>query len=268
VISLSAHISLLFGEYPYAERPFRAAAAGFGAIETWWPTRGEAAALVTAVDATGLRVSALNADGGDLAQGERGFLNDPLRADEAVAAIDDALSLATLLACPHVHVLLGRRMDGSLRTQEQAVVEALRAAAPAAQAAGITLLLEPLNAIDTPGYLASTPAAVAALLERVGSMSVRMMFDAYHVARSGLDPIATLADVCDYVAHVQFADCPGRGAPGSGRLDLWRLCEALDAAGYGGAIGLEYEPGPSTLDGLSWLTSPPRCVAFPAHPTR
>ena len=246
-IEYSAHISWLFREHPYLERVARARAAGFRCIETAWPAGEDHDGLAAAVERHRMRVALLNADGGDLAAGERGFLNDPARIADAERAFLRAAALAGRLGCPRVHVLLGRALAGiPERVQRAAVVRALRSCAALAAERGLTIVIEPINELDSPGYLAPTPHAAAKLIEAVGAPQVRLLFDAYHVARAGGDPLAALAPVAALVEHVQFADHPGRGAPGSGSLDLRAFRARLEALGYGGALGLEYDPhGPT-----------------------
>jgi hydroxypyruvate isomerase len=52
---------------------------------------------------------------------------------------------------------------------------------------------------------------------------------------------------------VQIADCPGRGEPGSGALQLDRHLADLAARGYAGWVGLEYKPTTDTETSLAWL---------------
>lgn len=127
-------------------------------------------------------------------------------------------------------------------------------------------MVEALNELDVPGYLLPTPTAAAALIDAVGSDSIRLLFDADHVARGGADPVAAVASYSDLIAHVHVADCPGRGAPGTGDLDVWSLVERLDAVGYGGAIALEYDPRGATRDSLEFLRAAPPCAPFELPP--
>jgi len=256
---------MLFAEHDVLDRPAAAVAAGFAAIESWWPPDALVDEWAGRVLDAGVAVSCLNAWGGDLAAGERGFLNDGARRREAVAAVERALAVARRVGARRLNVLVGRELPSSARADQiEVVVELLRELAATASELGVTIVIEPINELDVPGYLVPTPAAAASLLERVGAPNVRILYDAYHVARSGLDPVAELAGVGDLVGHVQFADCPGRGAPGTGRIDLEAFVGALDALGYDGEIGLEFDPAGPTAAALAFLHDVPAAAPFPA----
>lgn len=118
---------------------------------------------------------------------------------------------------------------------------------------GRTIVVEPINELDVPGYLTPTPATTAALLNEVAHPNVRMLFDAYHCARGGGEPVREAATYIGLIGHVQYADCPGRGAPGTGELPIGAFSDSLEAAGYSGAIGLEYTPNGATVPTLGFL---------------
>jgi hydroxypyruvate isomerase len=244
---------MLFAELPVLERPRAARAAGFSSVETWWPG-DEADAWAAAVREAGLRVALLNADGGDIPAGERGFLNVAALRERELDRIDAALALASRLAAPRINVLAGRLVPGVPRQRQLAeVVSVLREAAPRAAAVGVTIVLEPINNLDIPGYLLPTAADARRVVEAVGSPHVRLVYDAYHAARAGSDPVVEAPAFVDVIDHVQYADHPGRGAPGTGQVDLERLLGALDTAGYTGLVGLEYDPRGDTIGSLASL---------------
>ena len=258
VIRFSAHLSMLFTELPPQERPSAAADAGFALVESWWPPAEDVEAWVRAVRDAGVGVSCLNADGGDIAAGERGFANLAERDDDTLAAVRATLELADRVDCPFVNVLPGLVVDDRpVAHQIDHAVDVYRACGELAAASGRVIVVEPINAYDVPAYLLPTPAAVADFLDRVNHPAVRMLFDAYHCARGDGDPIREVAAHVDLIGHVQYADHPGRGAPGTGGVELDLLVAALERAGYQGAIGLEYAPAGPTLAGLAFLRSRP-----------
>ena len=253
----SAHLSLLFGELPYLERPGAAAAAGFTAVETWWPG-DDAEPWAETVRELGLAVTAVNADGGDLAAGERGFLNRPERREFVLDACGAAVELAAACGAPRINVLAGREVPGEPREEQLAHAAArLADCADIAAGSGVEIVVEPINALDVPGYLVPTPAEAVALIRAAGHSNVRLLYDAYHHARAGGDPIADVAAFVPLLGHVQYADCPGRGAPGTGTVDLVAFARALAAAGYDGAIGLEFDPRGATEEALARLPEVP-----------
>jgi hydroxypyruvate isomerase len=244
---------MLFAELPVLERPSAARAAGFSSVETWWPG-DETDAWAAAVRDADLSVALVNADGGDIGAGERGFLNVAALRERELDRIDAALTLASRLGAPRINVLAGRLVPDVPRKRQVAeVVSVLREAAARAVAAGVTIVLEPINHLDIPGYVLSTAADARTVIEAVGSDRVRLLYDAYHAARAGADPVAEAPAFVDVIDHVQYADHPGRGAPGTGEVELGRLLEALDAAGYTGLVGLEYDPRGDTAASLASL---------------
>lgn len=254
MITWSAHLSTLFADVPPAERPAAAAAQGFRWVETWWPPQPTVEAFVETVTMAGLRAACVNADGGDLAAGERGFCNDPARAEEVVRSVEAAVLAGRSMGGGAVNLLVGRD-DGvrSLAGQRAIAREAVRAAGHAAERLGGRIVIEHLNPVDVERPLLPTPGDAVAFVESVAHPAVRVLFDAYHADRAGLDAVEELERVEGLLGHVQYADSPGRGAPGTGRVDLAAFVGALDAMGYEGRIGLEYVPGgptPATLDAV------------------
>lgn len=247
---LSAHLSTLFTELPPLERPAAAAAAGFEAVESWWPGDAEAGAWAAAVRSEGLELACLNADGGDLAAGDRGFLNVGARREEVVAAVARALALRPR----HINVLAGRLVPGQPRaSQRDTAAATLRECAALVEGTGTTLVIEPINDHDVAGYLVPTAAAAIGLISAAGSAAVRLLYDAHHAARMGADPVREAPGLVEWIGHVQYADTPGRGAPGTGDVSLGALLDALAQAGYEGAVGLEYAPAGPTLESLAFM---------------
>jgi len=263
MLSWSAHISLLFAEHPYAERPGHARAAGFSWVETWWPESAkDRDALARGVAEHGLRVALVNTDGGDLAAGERGFLCDPAQEDRARRAFLDGLALAARVGARSLHVLVGCVPQGvPARTARDQAAGLLRELAPEAAARGVAIVVESLNEHDVPGYLAPTPEAVLDFVGEVGAGA--LLLDAYHLARMGRDPVAEAARAAGAIGHVQFADAPGRTAPGTGENDLWAFLDAVDAAGYDGPVGLEYDAAGDTPGSLAFLRRARAPAPFP-----
>jgi hydroxypyruvate isomerase len=250
-VIFSAHLSLLFGELPYLERPGAAAAAGFTVVETWWPGRELLDAWTDEVDRHSLDVRLLNCDGGDLGAGERGFLNVPGRREETLAAFTAAAEAAARCGAPYVNLLVGRDTGRASREEQLGVAaRVLSECVQIARRAGVEIVLEPINDRDVPGYLVPTPDAALGLIEAAGSDEVLLLYDAYHAARMGADPCVDVTSWLPLVGHVHYADCPGRGAPGTGTIDLSRFVDVLVGGGYAGVVGLEFDPGPSTRDAL------------------
>ena len=259
----SAHISWLFAEHPYLERVAAARAAGFDTIESAWPEderdrAGLAAAVAEQRRADpGFAVALLNCPAGDTAGGERGFVNDETRREQADAAFGEAVELAVAIGAPNLNLLVGRALPGVPESRQRAaIVSALRFLAPVAGEHGVRILLEPINAIENPGFLAPTPGAAVELIEAAGPEHARhlgLLLDLYHVARAGDDPAAAIGRHREWIGHVQISDHPGRGAPGTGELPIWDLLEQLRSSRYDGAVGFEYEASGLTERSLGFM---------------
>lgn len=254
MIAWSAHLSTLFDDLPPLARPAAVRAAGLGAVETWWPPASGPGEWIPAVTAAGLTASLVNADGGDLARGDRGFCNDPARVAEVVDSVAAALRVAVACGGDTVNLLVGRD-DGERPRAEQlaAAHDAVRSAAQEAAVMGGRIVVEHLNAVDVAGALVATPAEAAAFVAAVDHPAVTVLFDAYHCARAGLEPAAEFTRVADVVGHVQYADSPGRGAPGTGTIDLAAFVEHIDRHGYSGYVGLEFGTRGATAAALGAL---------------
>ena len=254
--------SILFTELPLLERPAAARAAGFGAIELWWPFAAavpadrEVEALVRAIGDAGVRLVGLNFAGGDLPGGDRGLLSWPERAAEFRDNVEVTVAVGERLGCRAFNALYGNRVDGAdPAAQDELAAELLALAGRAAARVGGTVLLEPLS--GAPRYPLRTAGDALAVIDRVaaatGVANLALLADLYHLASNG-DDLGRVADEhAGRVAHVQIADVPGRGAPGTGTLDLDRHLGRLAAAGYRGWVGLEYVPDGPSADSFGWL---------------
>jgi hydroxypyruvate isomerase len=254
VIGWSAHLGTLFGELPPLARPAAARREGFDAVEAWWPPAQDIGAWVAAVREAGVRAELVNAFGGDLAAGERGFCNVPGREQETVDAARAAAAVVRACGGRLVNLLVGRCQPGPpLEAQLAGAREVVRAAADEASALGARIVIEHLNPTDVNRPLLPAPADAAAFVREVDHPAVGLLFDAYHSAMAGVDPLEAVDSLEDLPAHVQYADAPGRGAPGTGTIDLGRLVERLEGRGYAGRVGLEFIPDgptPATLASL------------------
>ncbi|MGW7545857.1 TIM barrel protein [Streptomyces sp. NPDC054770] len=263
----TVNLSILFTELPLLERPAAAAAAGFTAVELWWPwvdsptpARSELDALRQAVTAAGVRLTGLNFYAGQLPGPDRGALSVPGEESERFRAnIDVAAGFARSLGCRSLNALYGNRVEGVDPAEQDALaLENLVRAAEAADRNGAILLIEALNEPESPRYpLVSAPAAVEVVdkvNEASGLGNARFLMDLYHLSMNGEDLPSVIERYASKTGHVQIADNPGRGAPGTGSLPLADLLDGLRKAGYDGWVGLEYKPGDRpSADAFGWL---------------
>ncbi len=253
LFDFDVNLSILFTELPLLERPAAAAAAGFTAVELWWPwpdtpvpDPSEQDALREALTRAGTRLVGLNFYAGRLPGPDRGALSVPGEESARFRAnIDVAADFAASLGCRALNALYGNRVAGvDPAVQDALALENLALAARAADRVGAVLLVEALNAAESPAYPLVSAADAAAVVAKVnaatGLDNARLLLDLYHLARGGENLPETIARHAALTAHVQIADVPGRGAPGTGHLDFPALFACLRDAGYGGWIGLEY----------------------------
>jgi hydroxypyruvate isomerase len=237
------NVSLLFTELPLLERFEAARTAGFDAVEMHWHRDVDPAGVRAAISDASLQLALLNFDGGDTAAGDRGLAADPGRCAEFLDNIPVALDLAAAVGCTRLNALVGKRVESaSLEEQLALARQNLAVAADAAAGQGAEVLVEALNRRDTPGCLIASTDAAAELAQGAGRRNVRLQFDAYHMDRMGEDLANSIIRYGSEIAHVQLADNPGRGDPGTGDIDFDAVFGALDAIGYDGWIGYEYVP--------------------------
>lgn len=266
------NLSILFTELPLLERPAAAAAAGFTAVELWWPwietptpAQTELDALKKALDDAGTQLVGLNFYAGRLPGPDRGALSLPgEESDRFRANIDVAADFAASVGCKALNALYGNRVEGvDPAVQDELALENLVLAARAAHRIGATLLIETLNGTESPLYpLVSAPAGVEVVdrvNEATGLGNATFLLDLYHLSMNGEDLSQVIKTYAARTGHVQIADNPGRGAPGTGLLPLERLLDELTEAGYDGRVGLEYKPGDRpSAEAFDWLPAEAR----------
>jgi hydroxypyruvate isomerase len=254
VIRYAANLTMLFTDVPFLERFARAAAAGFRAVEFLFAHDVDRDGVERELRRHGLELVVFDPEAGDFAAGDRGYLCDPGRTRHLLATVEAAVATAARLGCRRLNVLAGNRVEGATdAAMRRTVVENLRAAAPAARAAGITLLIEALNTWESARYFLDRSRLGLELVREVGEPNVRFQYDVYHLQRMEGELTTTLTRNLEWIGHVQIADVPGRHEPGTGEINYPHLLRALETAGYDGYVGLEYRPSGTTEDSLGWL---------------
>lgn len=255
-LRFSTSISLLFREQPLIERFSAARRAGFAGVEIQVLAEGDPEEMTAAAHAAGVEVVLVNVGMGDYLGGGAGLSGVPGREAAFRVELERALEAARLLHARFVHLGPSRVPEGVSRESCLATYRANLDAAVALRAAtGIEaeLLIEPMNRVETRTALVGDVDDCAALLRDGYTGQIGLQFDIYHVAMNGHDVLDCYRAHRDLVRHVQFADVPGRGEPGSGQLDFPLLFRGLQEAGYGGWLGAEYFPRRPTLETLAWF---------------
>lgn len=250
----AANLSMMYTEHPFLERFAAAARDGFRAVEYLFPYDFAADELKARLADAGLVQALFNAPPGDWAAGERGFASLPGREDEFRRAFDTALDYARVLGNDKLHVMAGLLPAGADRARHREVyLRNLAHAAEAARAAGVLVVIEPINTRDMPGYFLNRQDDAQAICRDVGAPNLRVQFDCYHCQIVEGDIAMKLKRDFAGIGHIQVAGVPERHEPDLGELNYPYLFELIDTLGYDGWIGCEYRPKASTSEGLGWL---------------
>jgi hydroxypyruvate isomerase len=249
----AANLTMLFTEVPFLDRFERAAKAGFTAVEFLFPYAFAAADIRQRLDANGLELVLHNLPAGDWDAGERGIACLPDRIDEFRDGVGRAIVYAKTLGVGQLNCLAGKVPVGASDTVlRKTFVDNLKYAAAELKAAGLKLLIEPINTFDIPGFYLNRTAQALAILDEVGADNAFVQYDIYHAQRMEGELAATLQKHLARIGHIQVADTPGRHEPGTGEINFGYLFAHLDRIGYTGWIGCEYKPATTTEAGLGW----------------
>ncbi len=251
----SANLSMLYGEHDFLDRFAAASADGFAGVEYLFPYAYDKAELAKRLADNGLTQVLHNLPAGDWDAGERGIAIFPDRVSEFRDGVEKAIDYAGALGCGQVNCLAGRA-DQAAGVPPEVLSETfagnLSYAADKLKAAGIRLLIEPINTRDIPSFYLNRTRQAANLLEAVGSDNLFIQYDIYHMQIMEGDLAPTIKMHLDRIGHIQLADTPGRHEPGTGEINYPFLFGYLDEIGYDGWIGCEYKPKAGTSQGLGW----------------
>jgi len=248
------NLSILFTELPMLERPAAAARAGFDAVEMWWPFDGpvpsdtELDTLAAAVAEAGVQLVGLNFDAGHMPSGDRGLLSSKATSGRFRDNIEVTVGLAERLGCKTLNALYGNTTDD---TDPELALENLALAAKSAGRIGATVVVEALNSAENTRYQITSSARAFQIIDQVPGTA--FLADFYHLARMGEDISSLITSHADRFGHVQIADVPGRGQPGTGELDYPAILRQLADSPYEGLVGLEYKPVGPSAESFGWL---------------
>lgn len=255
MLNLTANIAngFLFSDRPFLDRICAASTAGFDKVECHFPYEFSIQEVKERLRKTGARLTGLNTAPGDQSRGEWGRAALPGKEEEFRKDFAQALEYANALGVSMIHVMAAVVSAEDRKRAEATYVANVRAAAKLAKAKGVTLLLEPLNVRDKPGYLVSRSDQIVEILNEIGESNVKLLFDVYHVQIMEGDLIRRLERHRDHIGHVQIAAVPTRTEPDDGEVAYGAVFSALKAIGYEGLVGLEYKPRARTENGLHWI---------------
>lgn len=250
----AANLSMLYTEHSFIDRFAAAAADGFRAVEYVSPYEEPPEAIAAQLARHDLQQALFNLPAGNWGAGERGIACLPDRVAEFQTSVTRAIEYANLLGCRKVNCLAGIVPAGiEPDVAEATLVGNLRYAAERLSDAEISLVFEPINTRDIPGYFLTTTDQAERIMDRVGHSNLLIQYDFYHMQIMQGDLLPTFERLQSKIGHVQIADNPGRHEPGTGEINHDFIFRRLDELGYDGWVGCEYKPAASTSAGLGWL---------------
>jgi len=250
---LAANISLMFTEVPFMERFAAVARAGFKAVEYLFPYDYRASDIAHALHDAGLENALFNLPPGDWENGERGLAAIPGREAAFEALVDQALDYARIFGCKRLHVMAGiKPKDAPMAACRATYIRNIKHAAKQFAPHGITVLLEPINSRDIPGFYLNRQDDAIAVLKAVGAVNAALQMDLYHCQIVEGDVAMKIRANIAHIAHFQIAGVPDRHEPDIGEVNYPYLFDVIDSLDYTGWVGCEYRPKGATLDGLGW----------------
>jgi 2-dehydrotetronate isomerase len=253
VPKFAANLTMLFNEVPFLERFAAAAEAGFAGVESLFPYDHPVEEIAARLRTHGLQNVLSNLPPGDWNGGERGIAAIPGREEEFRIGLEMALGYAKMLGTPRLHAMAGIVPQGADSARHRATFVAnLKTACAEAAKHGITVLIEPINTRDIPGYFLNLQANAHAIREEVGADNLKIQMDFYHVQIMEGDIATKVRRWLPHIGHIQIAGVPERHEPDTGEIHYPYLFRLLDSLGYDGWLGCEYRPAGGTREGLGW----------------
>jgi hydroxypyruvate isomerase len=250
---LAANLSLLFSEREFLDRFALAAAAGFRYVEYQFPYAHRADEVADAARRAGVQVVLHNLPAGDMAGGERGIACLPGRERDFQSAVALAVDYAKAAGCPRLNCLAG--LAPVDRRHFDTLVANVRYAARRLAEVGLQIMLEPINTRSVPGFFLTGTRQAIDVLDAAGEGNALLQYDVFHMQIMEGDLAMTIERLLSRIGHIQIADVPARQEPGTGEINFDYLLAHLDALGYAGWVGCEYNPRGDTVEGLKWARS-------------
>ena len=249
----AANLSMLYTEAPFLERYALARQDGFDAVEFLFPYAYPPEQIAGQLRRHQLQLVLFNLPPGDWDAGERGMACHPDRIAEFRAGVATALRYAEALGVRQLHCMAGKLPPGVTPDQARATyLDNLRYAASQCDAAGINLLIEPINHYDMPGYFLNHSSQALDIIREAACPNLFLQYDIYHMQRMEGELCNTIQANLPFIKHMQIADTPGRHEPGTGEINYRHLFAFIDRIGYDGWLGCEYKPAGDTSAGLGW----------------
>jgi hydroxypyruvate isomerase len=254
MLKFAANLSMLFTELDFIDRFEAAKENGFEAVEIQFPYSLSAKTLKTTLDALKLKLVLFNVDADDLLFGGEGLACVPEKRKQFRSAVSQTLEYAKLLKPQAINVLPGRCLNENKKTSYlETFRDNLCYATKMFEPFGIKTVFEAINLYDMPGFLIHNGLQMLEILDQLKQPNLLLQYDIYHMQMMGDQPDEFIVQHADKIGHIQFADCPGRRQPGTGRINFDHVFSAIQKSTYSGWVGAEYNPIGTTSESLNWL---------------
>ncbi|NOT13140.1 MAG: TIM barrel protein [Methylococcaceae bacterium] len=254
MLKFTANLSLLFNEVELIQRFRLAKQHGFNAVEIQFPYALDAKSILHTLTENEQKLILFNVDADDLLQGGEGLACVPEKRHQFLRAVEKAVNYAEILKPEAINILPGCcRIEHKKPAYRDTFLENLRYASDIFAALGIKTVFEAINTIDIPGFIIHNEQQMLAILNELKHPNLFMQYDIYHMQMMEQKPEAFIATNAAAIGHIQFADCPGRGQPGTGQLHFEHIFNAIEASAYSGWIGAEYLPQGPSIESLTWF---------------
>lgn len=247
----SINLSTVFTEYPFLERFQKAREVGFTNVECQFPYDYSIAEIQKTLSENNQSLVLMNLPPGNWEKGDRGLAIDRERIKEFQASVHTGIAYATALGVKMIHCMAGVGFDK--QNDKTIYLQNIRYAAEKFAAHDITLLIEPINPIDMPGYFLHNLHEAIEIIDEIALANVKLQYDFYHIQQIHGNLIRNFRSYFNKIGHIQIADTPGRGEPGTGEINYENIFKAIKAEGYKGHIGLEYTPSGRSKDSFNWM---------------
>lgn len=245
-MKFSCCIEMLFTEVEFIKRFEKAREAGFEYVEFWNWDNKDIPAVKKALADTGLKMAAFqgNSQGRMVDKNDRQLYLDGVKKGIEIAhelGVMNAFVMSDILQEDRTVLPMANPISDEEKTET--TIEVLREIAPMAEAAGVTMVIEPLNTfVDHKGYSLCHTAPAVEILKAVNSPNVKLLYDAYHMQIMEGNICENIKAYHDYFGHFHIADVPGRCQPGTGELNYLHILRTLESTGYDRIVGWEFEP--------------------------
>jgi hydroxypyruvate isomerase len=254
MLKFTANVSMLFTELELINRFKAAKQSGFTAVEIQFPYNLSAKTLKNTLEEQQLKLVLFNVDADDLLHGGEGLACVPEKMNQFRQAVTQSLEYATLLKPEAINILPGRCFNETRKANYlKTFKENLYFATEAFSSLGIKTVFEAINSHDMPGFIIYNSQQMLDIVNQLKHPDLFMQYDIYHMQMMGEKPDEFITRHADKIGHIQFADCPGRGQPGTGQINFARLFPVIEKSGYSHWVGAEYKPVGTTSKSLNWF---------------